>query len=540
MKLSTCRLLGLWVFFLSIPIEHAHAEQSPLLELTHQLHCAPTEQEAATLLVKLASLSAQPFGIPSDNFNRNEKSLLYAATVDILLHVLYETIQHYPNLQEPAERAALLWNYCEMMTDDGIANLAINNVGEIIKQQSINSFPEKKQGFSIWGFLKADPANRYVPKIVQETAIWPLAHQDLVFRLFQQQCFPHPDTGALVNEYNDSQPPPFGSLGIKQKLELGEHYPYLWQSDCTKAITPIKPNNPLSKLKPPPKFEQNSVVTQKQTVIFNPKPLVTLKPTVQTNAKTKNLEPASTVGQKILDIVSRKYAPPKNGEVPMVSTAIAGTNSNSGAPLPLPPADGLGIAGNFYNRSKLTEGQSAGANISWHPISSFFIAGGVNYNYYPSNSKLSYSWGIGYDDWHPGTFSVQLNNWGPNRLNEGLAFKKAVANIGYKFEADFLRPYNITGSAAVSIPIKGDPSISTTWSWSPVENWFIRGSLQRKFGSQGGFSWSYNFGYSDWHPFTFSLTYDNWGPNPIWDAKQGDVFNARKNGAISLGWGWAF
>lgn len=532
-------------------IERAYAEQSPLLELTHQLHCAPTEREAATLLVKLASLPAQPFGIPSDNFNRNEKSLLYAATVDILLHVLYETIQHYPHLQESAERAALLWNYCEMMTDDGIANLAINNAGDIIKQQAIDSFPEKKHGFGIWGFLKPDPANRYVPKIVQETAIWPLAHQDLVFRLFQQQCFPHPDTGALVNEPNDSQPPPFGSLGIKQALKLGKHYPYLWQSDCTKPITPIKQaiappriqiqaNNVLSKLKSQPTFEQNSVVIRKHAVIFTPKPLATLKPNVHVSSTTKKTEPDSTIGQKMLAIVSRKYAPPKNGEVPMVSTAIAGANSSSGAPLPLPPADGLGIAGNFYNRSKLTEGQSAGANISWHPISSFFIAGGINYNYYPSNGKLSYSWGIGYDDWHPGTFSAQLNNWGPNRLNEGLALKKAVANIGYKFEADFLRPYNITGSAAISIPIKGDPSISTTWSWSPVENWFIRGSLQRKFGSRGGFSWSYNFGYSDWHPFTFSLTYDNWGPNPIWDGKQGDVFNARKNGAVSLGWGWAF
>jgi hypothetical protein len=389
-----------------------------------------------------------------------------------------------------------------------------------------------------------------VPKIIQDTAIWPLVHQDLVFRLYQQQCFPHPDTGALVNEPNDAQPPPFGSLGIKQKLELSTRYPYLWQSDCTKPTVPIKQMTQveqvkqvipaITKLKPPLKLEQNSVIAREHTVIFSPKLLTTLKPNVHANAKTKETEPDSTVGQKILEIVSRKYAPPKEGETPMVSPAIAGINSNTGAPLPLPPADGLGIAGNFYTRSKLTEGQAFGANLSWHPISSFFIGGGLNYNYYPGKGKLSYSWGIGYNDWHPGTFSVQLNNWGPNRLNEGLAFKKAVANIGYKFEADFLRPYNITGSAAVSIPISGDPSVSTTWNWSPAENWFIRASLQRKFGSQGNWNWAYNFGYADWHPFTFSITYDNWGTNPIWDGKQGDALNFRKNGAISLGWGWAF
>jgi len=64
----------------------------------------------------------------------------------------------------------------------------------------------------------------------------------------------------------------------------------------------------------------------------------------------------------------------------------------------------------------------------------------LNYTYLPDSGQLTYSWGIGYDDWHPGTVSVQLNNWGPIKPGEGLALDKAVTNIGYKFKADFLGP----------------------------------------------------------------------------------------------------
>jgi hypothetical protein len=31
----------------------------------------------------------------------------------------------------------------------------------------------------------------------------------------------------------------------------------------------------------------------------------------------------------------------------------------------------------------------------------------------PGGLAAGYSYGLGYDDWHPGTFSVQMNHWGP-------------------------------------------------------------------------------------------------------------------------------
>jgi hypothetical protein len=547
MRLSICWLLGLLVFFLPmIAVKNAQAEQSQLLELTQKLHCAETEQEASALLVKIITLPTQPFGIPSDNFSADEKFLLYAATVDILLQVLYETIQRYPKLQETAERCALQWNYCEIITDGKIADLSIDSSGDILKQQAIGPFPSKKKGFGIWGFLKPDPENRYVPKIIQDSSIWSRVHEDLVFRLFQQQCFPHPETGTLVNEPNESQPLLSGSLRIIEELQLGKRYPYLWKSECKKTIAPVK----LIELALAPQPVTTVIEVPPIKPAEMPKPVAILKPKLP--AKSNPKTDKAVEGKKtILDLVLKKYTQPTKGEVPILIAAIPSANSNAGARLPLPPTGGLGIAGNFYHRAKLNGQMAFGANLGWRPYSYIFIRSGVNYNYYDvsnnspnSNGQLSYSWGIGYDDWHPGTFSVEIDNWGPTILSKGLALNKAVANIGYNFEALFLRPYNITGSGAIGIPINGDPNISTTWSWSPIENWFIRGSLQRTFGSKGGWSWSYNFGYFDWHPFTFSVSYDNWGTNPIFGGAQahgqGNAFNFQEKGAVTLSWSWAF
>lgn len=513
-----------------------YAEQSLLLDLAQKLHCAQTEMEASALLSKLYSLPTQPFGIPSDNIGTSEKSLLYAATVDILLQVLYETIRRYPKLQESAERSALLWNYCEIIADGILADLSANSAGEILKHQAIGPFPARKKGFGIWGFLNPDPENRYVPKLLYDPSLWPRAYEDLLYRLFQLQCFPHPETGALFSEQKES--PLYGPLRLNEELKPGKNYPYFWKSECQKIVPHLKPIKKALEPKPVKTENITAPITLAETPKPKPKPKPAPKP--QKPSKPKTADKPAARKKNVLDLVLKKYSQPAKGETPVVSPAIAAENSNAGAALPLPPADGIGISGNFYHRAKLTGGMSFGANMGWRPVSYFFIRSGINYSYHPGDGQLSYSWGIGYDDWHPGTISVQINNWGPILPGEGVAIDRAVANIGYKFEADFLRPYHIAGSAAVDIPLSGDPKISTTWSWSPFENWFIRASLQRKFGRQGGWNWSYNFGYSDWHPFTLSLTYDNWGSNPIWDSSQGDGFNFSENGAVSLAWSWAF
>ncbi|MCK5829768.1 MAG: hypothetical protein KAH20_05650 [Methylococcales bacterium] len=538
----------------------ASPNQSALLSITQKLHCANTERDSQALLSMLMSIPKSPFGIPSDNFEDNEQNFLYAATVDILLQQLLETSRRFPNLQESVERTALLWDFCEIMSEGELVDLMINSDNEIIKQSAVKPFPAKKQGFSLWGFLNPDPKNRHVPKIL-DIPTFPLAQQSLLFRIFVKQCFPHPDTGRLFTELKESER--IGKLRMKKEFKLGKKYPYQWEFDCEKKLEPLQivEQRDIVEIEPEleiePVIELETIIEQKiEKVIqesFKPEsleekiPEPSLDENFSLGLNTDNelglhlqpeLESIDNQQTKV-DRLFKPYTEPTKDDGPIISVTNQTGGSSNGGPLPLPPKDGYGFSGNVYHSSPLAGTLSVGANVSWTPHSYFFIRGGVNYKYYPDDDVLSYSWGIGYDDWHPGTFSFQLNNWGPILPGEGLAFDKAIADIGYKFKAEFLKPYKIAGSASFVIPVTGDQQITTTWSWAPFEYWFVRVSFQVKPFNYDGVTWSYGFGYSDWHPFTVGLAYNNWGPNSLTDDK-GDGVNFKDNGLVSLSFGWAF
>ncbi|SJM89753.1 DUF3131 domain-containing protein [Crenothrix polyspora] len=570
MTQSAQGLLACLLFFITLAtVTQVNAEQSPLLKIAQDLHCVKSEQDAIALLAKLAKLPIEPFGIPSEDLTNTQSSELYAATADILLRVLYETTQRYPKLQETVEQITLLWNYCELINDGDLADLLASKQEGIIKREAIGPFPANKQGFEIWGFTK-HANSRHVPDILKLVPLYPRAYQDLLYRLTEKQCFPHPDIDTLQNEAHGN--PYGGTLHLMPALEPGKKYPFFWQQQCSPMPTK-KSTNTVSRLlrnkvihKKNVRFIENNLNEQAETSVVKPEPqrIVLERDTLSKHidsviplpkivkkmrsrppSKLKSKQPIKKIvtpapNEKIIMGLSfKKYTQPSQGETPVISAAMPFGNSTAGAPLPLPPENGLGVAGNFYHRAKLTGAMSLGANGSWKPFSYFFVRGGINYNYLPDSGKFSYSWGIGYDDWHPGTFSAQINNWGPIPGN-GSPFSGAVANFGYKFKAEFLKPYHLSGSAAINVPFSGEPSISTTWVWSPIEHWFVRAGLSAPLTNPGGLNWSYGFGYSDWHPFTFSLTYDNWGSNPIFDSIQGDRFNFIENGAISLSWSWAF
>jgi hypothetical protein len=550
------RLLFLLLTLTALPTK-ANAKQSALLGLAQDLHCANSEQQASVILKKLSELPQKPFGIPSENFTSQENAELYAATVDILLQVLYEMIQRYPKLQEPLERTALLWNYCEIINDGDLADLHFSNQNEVIKSEAIGPFPANKQGFGVWGLLGRRFKNRYLPEVLKSSSMYSSELQDLIHRL-QNQCFSHPDFNAWPDKSDGLTYT--GALHLSEAMEPGKKYPFSWPHHCNpqpvsltkKAPEPIKKkvirliqDKPIqSASKPYVKPMSPTVVNTVTTPVapLESQLIKKIKPKLEKpkpRLKPKKLALTDEIEKVVLGIALKKYKQPVEGEEPVISPSIPSGNSNAGPPLPLPPEDGLGIAGNFYHRAKLTGQLSVGANASWKPLSYYFVRGGLNYTYLPNSGKFSYSWGLGYDDFHPGTFSAQINNWGPIFPGDD-PLKGAVANFGYKFVADFLKPYHLSGSAAINIPISGDASISTTWMWSPIEHWFIRGSLSKSLVSAGGLDWSYSFGYSDWHPFTFSLTYDNWGSNPIFDSSQGNSFNFTENGAVTLAWSWAF
>jgi hypothetical protein len=96
------RLLFFLLTLTTLPSEAANAEQSSLLELAQELRCAQSEQQASLLLKRLSELPLEPFGIPNESLTKGQDAELFAATVDIMLKVLHETIQRFPKLQDNA------------------------------------------------------------------------------------------------------------------------------------------------------------------------------------------------------------------------------------------------------------------------------------------------------------------------------------------------------------------------------------------------------------------------------------------------------
>lgn len=197
----------------------------------------------------------------------------------------------------------------------------------------------------------------------------------------------------------------------------------------------------------------------------------------------------------------------------------------------------IGLAGNIYLKQSLKNSNKAvGGSINRKLIKDkhWFARVGWNYTLEESDDPFSYSWGIGYSDWHPGTFSAQLNNWGPIKPEEGLALEKAVANFGYSVKSEFLKKNKLSLSGGINIPVEGNSSISGNFRWSPVKNWYVNTSISHPLEGDGTPKWTYGFGYSDWRPNKINLQYSNYGPNEI------PYHNYKDNGTWSLSYNWKF
>ena len=181
-----------------------------------------------------------------------------------------------------------------------------------------------------------------------------------------------------------------------------------------------------------------------------------------------------------------------------------------------------GISGAVTAIRSLSGPMLVGTSLSWRPLPNLFIRWGIAYAAYNGNTPgtstdaLSYSWGVGYDDWHPGTISVTINNWGPIKFKPGIAaLSEAVLDIGYKIPFPAKVGKWINASVKLTQPFNGLPSTSVTLGISPLGRLFAFASLRVAPFDSEHLTWSYGFGYADSRPFHFSLTYDNWGPNTM-------------------------
>jgi len=84
-------------------------------------------------------------------------------------------------------------------------------------------------------------------------------------------------------------------------------------------------------------------------------------------------------------------------------------------------------------------------------------------------------------------------------------------------------------------------SLNASLRYNPLSYWFIESTFFKYWESEYQAPWdpdfTYSFGYDDWHPYTLSLVYSNYGGNRLHpDKEKGEHFTRFEEGTFSLGW----
>ncbi len=197
-----------------------------------------------------------------------------------------------------------------------------------------------------------------------------------------------------------------------------------------------------------------------------------------------------------------------------------------------PPVPGAGpIGGNIappiggpWSTGKLHLGTSAylgwilegryevGVSAIVNPLSHLFARAGLGYRAGLDHTPY-FSWGFGYDDWHPNTFSLQLNDFGPTRFPDGTGWRQAVIDLGYKAFVPCAGSFCFSTYAYANQQLQGDFSMGLRETVIWEELWFVRAGASVT--QHGEVQWVYGLGRSDWRPLGISISYDNWGPNQV-------------------------
>jgi len=522
----------------------------PLLERVQTLHCASDIDSASDALGKLWDISTETLQSPNEWLDDEEKITLYAASMDITLNTLVETAEKYPKLRNEVERTILQWSFCNLFEDGQFYDLSIKS-GKLQKSIAAYQSPIKWAGFQKLGFIANKPAT-FIPELLTQSSLGERAFEYFFHRIYRKQCFPHPVTGNMFHTKKRMSPLP---ISLPKSISSNLRYPYKWNNECRSPKIIIPPVIKMAEIavlstsaikpKKTPKQEKKSPAIPLPVLKVEVRPEA-IKPAknvpVTIVKKQVEVSPPKTIIKQLKKedkkkiVIVEKLVTPKEVPVP-----VAAPSSNTGAfsfPTVIsenPEKEERFTVGLRVSRNLATDSTSIGGSLSFAPEHDnyWFIRSGFNYNLRAKKDPFTYSWGIGFDDWHPETWSFQINHWGPIKPGEGLDFNKAIGNIGYKIKSETLAKFNLTPSTSLDLPIKGDPSLNLGMQWSPKENWFIRANINK--GLKGGDpKWSYVFGYFNWRPGKINFEYANYGPNELFDS------NYQKNGTLTVSYNLKF
>jgi len=535
------------------------AADDTLQSATEKLHCAADQHEAAHHIRSIGQSGLRAPGLPAETPG-NTQPLLQATTLDQVLQVLHQSTTKFPEVKSLVEETVIQWNFCSVIDNGKFYDHQWVN-RKSVRTPSPDSARHKWQGFLAFGLIpgknNSDSFNFTTPYI--NTTIRSLADRKLQQR-YIAHCLPHPDDKHLYRAGKRN----FISRVQATVFSAKQFKPVSWNLTCNapvpklaiKTQTEEQANKPVEQEKPQPaeKTNENQQAELQPTApeIQNVPALAAANP--QAPSKP-DYNPDSAAQDSVL--VEIPPEPPdtdinttvtpdgvpvpfetieqETNTHPQPSAVVITAPSNGNAIVSVNAISSKGLSGSvsLENRSFRLADTSLKFNLGYKPISDsyWFIRSALNIS--QESQPFTYSWGIGYDDWHPGTWGIQLNHWGPLSPGDGLDIENAVAEVSYKLKGRWLAKNNLASTIALSKPLSDNPSVSWGWSWNPYSHWFIRSTLIKPIGT-GGVNWSYGFGYTRYDANSLSIEYNNWGINDFPET------NFRDNGQLSLIYRWAF
>lgn len=139
------------------------------------------------------------------------------------------------------------------------------------------------------------------------------------------------------------------------------------------------------------------------------------------------------------------------------------------------------------------------------------------------------------------SFSLPLRDWFKRRNDEKKEHPLRGFSVGPSFNYPLFKTA-VPGTQGVGNQGQQAPATSTVTvsvKYNPITYWFAQTTFYAYLEPRKQQAWnpdfSYSFGYDDWHPYTFSLVYSNYGGNRF-HPQPSQQFTVFPQGTFSLGW----
>ncbi len=450
-------------------IGEERALASPMRDVAKQLACSESVTEVEEGLATLEAAPTAPFGLPDESL-RGEDLELDSVAIDSLLDALALARQRFPELGGRILALLARWDFCDLTADGERWDLMISANAQVLRRRSSRMSPLLGSGYAAWSLLPRSAGGRPRPASGEQQAA-PAGSSAQTL-----QCR---DEDAL-------QITPSGSL------------PVFVPDDNAADATCQRPPPPPP---PPPPVKARAPAKGKPPAA---------KPAPKRRPPGKSVTADDEVELEVASPDTRDAAATLPGTVSTQLTVAARGNANLGTGISVAPLR------NTFVR----------AGLSWRLLTQW--SGGPS----PSDAEPTWSWGLGYDNWRAGTFSLQLNHWGPLRRFSKVAIKGAVATLGYKIPVP--KPWSNYFSlrSDLSTPLTWSPSLGAGIAFKLPRYFFLSLGISQKLLQDLSPTWSYTLGRSRWKAGTLAFVLANYGPNGL------DQLNLRGL-ALTVSWSWS-